>query len=265
MKVGFIGAGRMAEAIMSSLITTKTLDPHQILACDVSAARRTEVKRRLGVNAYSKARLVVDGADVLFLAIKPQDMDEALAPIADRITREHLVISIAAGKTIAHLEDLVPNARVIRVMPNLPVVVGEGMSAFCLCSHTTPQDQMLAKTLLGSTGRAIELPETVFDAVTALSGSGPAFFAYLLDCMVDAVGKMGIERRDALLLAEQTMLGSAKLLLDRSMDPKDLVDAVSSPKGTTVEGLGVLEPSDVSEVLRETIEAAARRSRELSG
>ncbi len=263
MKVGFIGAGNMAEAIISSMIAAKTLAPHEILACDLGGHRRRQVRSRFGISVYSRAKSVVDGADILFLCIKPQDMAAALEPIAHEITQKHLVISIAAGKTLAAIEGLLPEVRVVRVMPNLPCVVGEGMSVFCLGTKANQEDRILARLLLGCSGRTMELPEESFDAVTALSGSGPAFFALLLDCMVVAAGKMGIERKEALTLVEQTMLGTAKLLLERGTDPQDLITAVSSPGGTTVEGLSVLEASNVDEILRDTLMAAARRSSEL--
>lgn len=265
MKVGFLGAGKMAEAMIASLITTKTLDPHKILACDVDEARRQQIKRLFGINVYSRALAVVEGVDVLFLAVKPQQMDAALEPIAALLTPKHLLVSIVAGRTLASIEALVPEARVVRVMPNLPCVVGDGMSAFCMGSRATRADRTTVMQLLGCSGRVIELPEEQFDAVTALSGSGPAFLAHLLDGMVSAAEKMGIAREAAVVMAEQTMLGTARLLLDKDTDLADLVEAVSSRGGTTVAGMSVLRASDVGDVLHDTLQAAARRSRELSG
>lgn len=265
MKIGFIGAGNMAEAIITSLITTRTMGASEIFASDVSQDRRQALKKQHGINVYSRNDVLPGMADILFLSVKPQHIQEVAGEIADKITEHHLVISILAGKTTAVLERLLPVARVIRVMPNMPVQVFEGMSVFCAGQRATHADKATAAKLLGCFGKVIELTEDKFDAVTALSGSGPAFFAYLLDKMVTAAVEEGLARKDALLLAEQTMLGSAKLLLERGTDPVDLIKTVASARGTTAAGLEVLDKSDISSVLNSTIKAAARRSRELAG
>jgi pyrroline-5-carboxylate reductase len=264
MKIGFVGAGKMAEAIMAALIRNKTAAPNEVLACDISAERRDAIRRRLGIGVYSKADAVVDAADVIVLAVKPQDLQAALEPVAARVTGRQLVLSIAAGKTLAFLEALLPAARVVRVMPNLPSLVGEGMSVFCAGSRATGRDRARARSLLASFGKVLELPETAFDAVTALSGSGPAFIAHVLEAMENGAAALGLERADARLLALQTMLGTARYLAERGDEPKEFIAAVASPKGTTAAGLAVLDASDVAVVLARTLEAAARRSRELS-
>lgn len=264
MKIGFIGAGKMAEAMMSALVRSKAVAPNEVLACDVSAERRDVIRRRLGVGVYSKAESVVDAADTVVLAVKPQDLAAALAPLAEHFTPKHLVLSIAAGKTLGFLAGLLPAARVIRVMPNLPSVVGEGMSVFCAGSKATARDRTRARGLLSSFGKVLELPEKAFDAVTAVSGSGPAFFAYVLEAMVAGATALGLDRADARLLAEQTMLGTSRYLVERGDEPRDFIAAVASPKGTTAEGLAVLEASDVGTVLAAVLAAAARRSSELS-
>lgn len=264
MKVGFIGAGKMAEAILAALVASGVVKAAEITASDVSEARRRRMRRRYGAGVTARNRTVVARAQVVFLAVKPQQLDAVLEEIAPAVTRSHLFISIAAGKTIARLEALLPDARVIRVMPNLPCVVGEGVSAFCAGSRATRADRGTADALLSSCGKVLELPEELFDAVTAVSGSGPAFFAYLLNCVVEAGTAEGLTRADALLLAEQTMLGTARLLMEQNIDPQALIDAVTSAKGTTAAGRAVLEKSSVPGVLRRTIRAAARRSRELS-
>lgn len=263
-KVGFIGAGKMAEAIMSALLDSKTVAREDLVACDIAEERRVLLQESLGVTMHAEAAPVIDAADVVFLAVKPQVIAEALAPVVQRIASRHLVISIAAGKTIEFLEALLPAARVIRVMPNLPCVVNAGVSAFCLGERTTSNDRLLVSRFLECCGKVVEIPKSQFDIVTALSGSGPAFFAYVVDCMVDAADQLGMQREAALQFAEHTMFGTAKLLIEKSMDPKELIASVSSAKGTTVEGLNVLKPSDVHAVMVATLGAAARRSRELS-
>ena len=200
----------------------------------------------------------------MFLAVKPQNLAEVVSDAVGAFTDKHLVISILAGKKLATLEALLPAARVVRVMPNLPAVVSEAMSVFCLGARVGPVDRDTVLKLLGSFGKVLELPEDMFDAVTALSGSGPAFFACVLKEMVAAAVKLGLGVDQARLMAEQTMLGTARLLIEKGQTPDDLIRAVSSAKGTTAAGMAVLETSPLALILQETLTAAARRSRELN-
>lgn len=265
MKIGFLGAGKMAEAIMSGLIRAKHVEAHQIFASDVSADRRAALKHDHNINTYSKNALIPEMAEVVFLAVKPQQMDEVLAEIAPVVTDKHLVISIAAGRKLGGLERALPAARMVRVMPNLCCIVGQAMSAYCAGAKATTEDRKIVAGLLNCVGRSVELPEEQFDAVTALSGSGPAFFAYLMQAMADAAVREGLTPAHARLLAAQTMLGTATLLLEKDISTPDLIASVRSAKGTTDAGLKVLEPSMVQSLLEEAILAAARRSRELAG
>ncbi len=265
IQIGFIGAGKMAEAMMAGFIAKRVMAPDEILAGDVSAERLAEVSRKQGV------RLAVDNADVVrnarvcVLAVKPQQLDAVLRSLVPCFTSDHLIISIAAGKTTSYLESLVPNGRVVRVMPNIACLVGEGMNVYTRGARATTADSDLVARLLRCCGQAIELPEALFDAVTALSGSGPAFFAYLLDRFVDGAVQEGMPRSKALTLATQTMLGTARLLMENGMEPADLAGAVTSAKGTTAAGRAVLETPEMADLLSRTIAAAARRSRELAG
>ena len=265
MRIGFLGAGKMAEAILAALIRNRIVPASQIMIRDVVATRRAEIRRRYGVRIAATAIDLVDACDVVFLAVKPQDLDELTAHVAPAFDKRHVVMSIAAGKTLAHLQKLAGrHVRLVRVMPNLAVMVGEGMSAFCLGRQAKPADRKLAARLLGCCGRVVELAERHFDAVTALSGSGPAFFTYLMSAFSEAAEAEGLPADAARLLAEQTMLGAARYLLETGIEPKELIQAVASPKGTTAAGLAVLEGSAVRRVLGRTIQAAARRSHELS-
>jgi pyrroline-5-carboxylate reductase len=264
MKIGFVGAGKMAEAMISSFLARKVLAAHMIFASDISTERRSILKRLYNINVYSNNSIIPAMAEVIFLSIKPQQMGDVLTEMAPAITDKHLVISIAAGRKISAIQELLPRARCIRVMPNLASLVSEGMSVFCPGSSATAEDKRTAMKLLSCFGKVLELPEEKFDAVTAVSGSGPAFFAYLLNAIADAGVKQGLSKADALLLAEQTMLGTAKLLIEKKLDPQELIKSVTSAKGTTAAGLAILEKSSVSSVLCKTIIAAAERSRELS-
>ena len=265
MRIGFLGAGKMAEAILSALIRNQVVPASQIMIRDVVATRRADLRRRYGVRVAATATDLVKACDVVILAVKPQDLDELLSHVALSLDKRHVVISIAAGKTLAHLQKRTGrHVRLVRVMPNLAVMVGEGMSVFCIGSQAKPSDRKLAARLLGCCGRVVELDERHFDAVTALSGSGPAFFTYLMSALADAAEAEGLPAGAARLLAEQTMLGAARYLLETGIDPTEFVQAVASPKGTTAAGLKVLDASAVRRILGRTIQAAARRSHELS-
>ncbi len=265
MTIGFLGAGKMAEALLAGLLKARVARPADVMVCDVLPARRDEVASRYGVRATDAPLEVVTACRIVVLAVKPQDLEALLAGVAARLTRRHLVVSIAAGKNLAWLQARVGSeTRLVRVMPNLAVMVGAGMSVFCLGSQATAGDRTWAERLLGCSGRVLELEEPCFDAVTALSGSGPAFFAYLLNALAAAAAGEGLPAAAARLLAEQTMLGAARYLLETGQDPQTFIQAVASPKGTTAAGLAVLDGSTIAAILGDTIRAAAQRSRELS-
>lgn len=264
MKIGFVGGGRMAEAMIGALLQQRATSPHAVFASDCSAERRRLLKRRYAVNCYSKNAVVPTEADVLFLAVKPQNLADVIQDVRPVLTDKHLVISIVAGRRIASLESALGKGRVIRVMPNVGCLVAEAMSVFCAGGKAKQADRKLAAGLLGCFGRVLELPEDKLDAVTALSGSGPGFFAYFVKAFVDAAVKEGLNRTDAVLLATQTMLGAGRLMRDQQLGPGDVIKMVASPKGTTLAGLEVLERSKIPQTLRKTLRAAARRSRELS-
>lgn len=264
MKLAFIGAGKMAEALMEALLRSGLVRASDLRASDVDAARLAALAARLGIGAAAGNADAVRNADIVFLCTKPQQFDAMLDDLAPSLTPRHLLISIAAGKTLAGMEKRVPGIRVIRVMPNVCCLAGAGMNVFTPGSKATADDRKTAARLLGACGLARELPENQFDAVTALSGSGPAFFARFLLHMVEAAQAEGLSEADALALASQTMLGTARLLMDGPADPAQLIRNVTSARGTTAEGLAVLDQSPFAETVRAMIAAAARRSRELS-
>ena len=263
MKIGFIGAGKMAEALIAALVKTGIARPSDIIAGDVSPARLRFMKRNYQVRVAAGNPAVARGADMIWLAVKPQDLPGVLEELAPLMTPRHVVVSIAAGRDLAFFAKWLPRTRVIRVMPNLACLVGAGMSVFCANRRATAADRKRVARMLAAAGRVLELPEKHFDVVTALSGSGPAFFAYMLERLVRGAVAKGLGRGSACLLAEQTMMGAAKFLLETDTDPDTFIKAVASPKGTTAEGLAVLEGSDITKTLSDTIAAATRRGREL--
>jgi pyrroline-5-carboxylate reductase len=222
------------------------------------------VRRRLGIQVTADNAEVARRARVVFLAVKPQQMREVLAHLRPAVGARHLIVSIAAGIGIRSLEAALPSARVVRVMPNMACLVAASMSVYAAGRRATAADRRRVRGLLAALGDALELPERRFDAVTALSGSGPAFFAYAADAMADGAVGEGMRRADALRLAGQTLLGTARLLRERRIDPRDLIAGVASAKGTTAAGLAVMDAANARDILRRAVRAAARRSRELS-
>ena len=262
--IGFIGGGKMAEAMIAGLLRQGVLQAAEIFVGDVSDERRTLLASKYGVKVFSDNGLVAEQSRIVVLAVKPQGLEAAALTVAERLTRGHLVVSILAGKRIEKLQAVFPSARIVRVMPNLGALVGEGMSAFCCCGALAEADRDAVRQLLAAMGRTVELPESLFDAVTALSGSGPAFFAYYLQSLSEAAVQLGIPEAEAKTLAAQTMLGAARLVRDEVYTPESLIKAVSSEKGTTVAGMGVLLGSPLRDIALRTLKAAAARSEELS-
>ena len=262
MKIGFIGGGKMAEAIAASLLDAGMVEAGDVVVSDISAERLEALASKYGFAVTDSNPTVVTGSDIVVLAVKPQELDVVLEGVASA-TAGKLVVSIAAGKPLSYFEALLPGARIVRVMPNLACQVGEGMSAYCGGSDATEADLQQVDAILGCAGRALQVDEALFDAVTALSGSGPAFFAYALKALADGAVQEGMAPDAALLLAKQTMLGTAKVLLEKDLTPDTFMGQVASKGGTTAAGLAVLKEGPVALGLQSTIKAAADRSREL--
>lgn len=265
MTIGFLGAGKMAEAILAAVIRNGVAEAAEITACDKVPERLRELRKRYHVTVTEAPEGVLQRCTVVILAVKPQDLDDLLHHIAPLITKKHLLVSIAAGKTLAGLQSLLGDGvRVIRVMPNLALQVGAGMSVFCRGAQARVADGAAVRKILGTAGRVVELAEEHFDAVTALSGSGPAFFAYAMQALADGAVAEGLPPDTARVLAEQTMLGAAQVLLETGQDPGAFIQAVASPQGTTAAGLAVLEKSALRNIMARTVRAAAKRSAALS-
>ena len=265
MQIGFIGAGKMAEAIIAALVQTELCDPWEIMACDKSEARRDTMATTYQVAVTDNVAGTISTSDVIVLAVKPQDLGDLLKTHKKLFTKQQLVISIAAGKTLAVLrKSLGTKPRLIRVMPNLALMVQEGMSVYCAAKNATAADKKLAEQIFGSAGSVLELSEKRFDAVTALSGSGPAFFAYYLQAMIEGTVALGMPADAARLLAEQTLIGTGIYLQNTGRNIEEFIQAVASPKGTTAAGLAVLSKSSVAKNIAKTLAAAATRSAELS-
>jgi pyrroline-5-carboxylate reductase len=258
-----IGAGQMGEALIGGWLAAKTVPPDALFATDASTERRDMMKRRFGVRTGSDNRDAASWADVVVLAVKPQILDEVMKGLSSALAGK-LVLSIAAGVTITHLAKLAPKgARIVRAMPNTPVLVRDGVSALSFGAGVTEKDQQLARRLFEAVGRAVVVEERLMDAVTGLSGSGPAYVFLAIEALADGGVKMGLPRTVADLLAAQTVLGAARMVLDTGEHPAKLKDRVASPGGTTIAGLHRLEQGGLRATLMAAVEAAAKRSEEL--
>ncbi len=263
-KFGFIGAGNMAEALMKGILNSGEASPSEIIASEVVPARREYVTKALEISVVPDNAVVVREANVIILAVKPNIVAAVLDELKSMLTSDHLVISIAAGVKISFIEShLNWGVRVVRVMPNQPCLVGASASGFALGKSARKEDQELVQRLLDSVGVAFPLEEKLLDAVTGLSGSGPAYVYMMIEALADGGVLCGLPRDVATKLAAQTVFGSAKTVLDTKMHPAPLKDMVASPAGTTIEGMKVLEDGCLRGTVIRAVEAAAKKSAEL--
>jgi len=263
-KIGFLGAGNMATALIGGLTRSHLVEPEAVIASDIDPERRQQVTRRFGVRSTSDNREVVNFADIVVLAVKPGVAAKVLDEVAGAVRVDQIVISICAGISSAFVESrLAKKPPVLRVMPNTPAQVGAGVSAISCGAHAAPQHCALAMAILGAVGEVIEVPEKHLDAVTAISGSGPAYFFYLMEAMEAAGLAEGLPPALTQKLVKQTALGAAKLCIESSDDPRKLRQNVTSPGGTTDAALRLLEANNVGQLLVQAVREAAKRSREL--
>jgi pyrroline-5-carboxylate reductase len=262
--IGFLGAGKMATALARGFTRTGLVEGGHIVASDPSEKARAAFAAETGAATLACNREVVDAAQVLVLAVKPGCVEDVLREIRGRFRPEHLLISIAAGVRLARLEaGLEPGARVVRVMPNTPALIGASASAYALGRAASPEDAELTQRLLSAVGLAFAVPEPLLDAVTGLSGSGPAYVYVFIEALSDGGVAAGLPRDVATRLAAQTVLGGARMVLETGLHPGALKDMVASPGGTTIEGLHELERGGLRGTLMNAVRAAAQRSKAL--
>jgi pyrroline-5-carboxylate reductase len=262
--IAFIGAGNMAEALVKGLLRAGVASPQEIICTDRRPERGPELEKLYGVRFTSNNVAAVKEAAIVVLSVKPQVMEKVLAEIGPALDATKLVISIAAGIPIAALERQVGHGvRVIRTMPNTPALVGAGATALSPGEHATEADLTQAKALFDAIGMTVVVDEPLLDAVTGLSGSGPAYIFLIIEALSDGGVKAGLARAQAQALAAQTVFGSAKLLIETGEHPGRLKDQVTSPGGTAIAGLHTLEAGGLRTTLMNAVEAATNRSREL--
>mgnify|MGYP000845725140 FL=1 len=263
MKLALIGGGMMAEAVIAGVLREAVLPAEAVFVSEHKAARAEELKEAYGVQAFCSAESFLGDMDVVILAVKPNAAEAALLEIRGALRSDAVLVSIVAGLPLPKLEALLPGQPVVLVMPNTPLAVGEGMSAYALGSRAGAAHEEAIRTILAAAGKVVCVKESLMDAVTGLSGSGPAFAFLVIDALADGGVAAGLSRKDARLLAAQTLLGSAKMALDTGRHPDELRDQVTSPAGTTIAGLRVLEQRAVRGAFLDAVLSAAEKSKSL--
>ena len=262
--IGFIGAGNMAEALIRGLVKGNHIPAGSVLASGPRRERLEELRHKYAIETLTDNQAVARRCNIVVLSVKPQIMDKVLREIGDQLKPGTLVISIAAGVDTATIEEAVADGvRVVRAMPNTPALVGAGATAVSGGKYASEVDMATARAMFDAVGITVELEEIHLDAVTGLSGSGPAYVFLILEALSDAGVKVGLARRNAQKLAAQTVMGSAKMLLETDEHPGKLKDMVTSPGGTAIAGLHTLEEGGLRTTLINAVETATKRSREL--
>ena len=263
--IGIAGVGKMGQALVRGLLVGRVAPPSRILVSDAVPERAREVSLRHGVVTVASVTELAERADVLVLAAKPKDMPALVRSVGGHVRRDGLVITLAAGVRTAFIERaLAGRGRVVRMMPNLACAVGEGATAFALGATATDADALLVEEIMGAMGRVTKVDETLLDAVTALSGSGPGFIAGIAHHMIEGGVRSGLPRDVASRLLLQTMKGTADLLLTDGIEPMALYNMVATPSGTTAAGWALLVSREVPAAIRDAVVAAAQRARELA-
>lgn len=259
--LGFIGGGNMAAALVKGLLHSRVVPPEGIVVSDVKEERLRTLHDAHGVRTTLDNHELVRDVDVVVLSVKPQGIDKVLGAIGEDVRSAQLVVSVAAGVPVAALEARLPEGtRVVRAMPNTPATVDAGATAIAPGTHATEADLEVARALFAAVGRVVTLDESLLDAVTGLSGSGPAYVMLMIEALADGGVKVGLHRDTALLLAAQTVYGSAKLLLETGEHPGRLKDMVTSPGGTAIAGLHTLESGGLRRTLIDAVEVATTRA-----
>lgn len=263
-KVGFLGAGNMGEALIRGLLKAGLVPADHVFAADVRPDRLEQLGKLYGIHTFSDNALLVKRADVVILAVKPQIIHHVLREVARAVSAGQLFVSMAAGVPTAALRAGLPKGvRLIRVMPNTPALVLEGVTAVARAEGLRRGDLETAEEIFGAVGKVVVLEEELLDAVTGLSGSGPAYVALMIEALADGGVRVGLDRLTAMTLAAQTVLGSAKLLIETGMHPGQLKDMVTSPGGTAIAGITALEEGGVRRTLINAVERATLRSQDL--
>lgn len=265
MKIGFIGLGNMATAMISGMLEKGLVEPQEVIGSSKTSTTRDKVKERFNIATVLDNRKVAVEADILFLAVKPLFFSEIIAEIKDCVREKTLIVSIAAGKTLAYLKEAFgrPELKIVRCMPNTPALVLEGCTGVCAGDEVPKEDVDRVLKLMEAFGRADVVPERLMDAVVGVSGSSPAYVFMFIEAMADAAVAAGMPRKQAYEFAAQSVLGSAKMVLETGRHPGELKDMVCSPGGTTIEAVKILEEKGFRGVVMDAVEACVEKSRNM--
>lgn len=264
MKLGVIGCGKMGTALVAGALQAGVVEAKDVLGTDVFPGARDCFREKTGAEVTDDLSEVISASDIVLLCTKPQDAFSAMSDISGDAGEGKLLVSIAAGVTIENLEKHAPGGmRVVRTMPNTPALVGKGAAAYCLGTRCVEGDAEVVQALLASVGMAVQVPEKLMDAVTGLSGSGPAYIYLVIEALADGGVSAGLPRADALKLAAQTVSGAAEMVIQTGEHPAVLKDMVTSPGGTTIAGLTALEEKNVRAAFISAVSAAKDRAVEL--
>lgn len=262
-KIGFIGGGKMANAIMKGIINSNWAKNSNIFVSDKNQDTLTSLKNNYGVCCFDENKEVVKNAKIILLAVKPFVLCEVLNEIKDYITSEHVIFSIAAGISINTIENILGKVSVVRIMPNTPALVNEGMSAICKGNYARKEHVKIALDIFKNVGNVIESEEKYIDIITAISGSGPAFYYYIINEIAKAGENLGLDYNTCLKLSAQTALGASKMILNSGITPEQLIINVTTPGGCTAVGNEILKENKISDVLFDTINMTAKKANEL--
>lgn len=262
-KIGFIGGGKMATAILKGIINSNWCKANEIIVSDKNEAALKLLKDNYGVNTTLKNKDVLNSAKIILFAVKPFVLRDILNEIKEYITHEHIVLSIAAGISIDTIEEITGKIPVVRIMPNTPALVNEGMSAVCRGHYANDSHTQIAEEIFNSVGKVIKSEEKYIDIITAISGSGPAFYYYVINEIAKAGEKLGLDYEICLKLSAQTAYGSAKMVMESGINPEQLIINVTTPGGCTAVGNDVLKERKTDDILFETIEKTAKKAFEL--
>lgn len=264
--LGFIGCGTMGAAIVEGLVNKELVKTEEVFLLDKDRSKAEVLAGKIGAAEANSLKELCDNARILFIAVKPQDIKGLLEELKSCLSPSHVLVSVAAGVQMSFfVEQLGKPLKILRVMPNTPCLVGEGMSVVSKGEDVTEDEEKEVKGLMEAVGRVVSLDETHMDAVTGLSGSGPAYVLLIIEALADGGVEAGLSRKEALLLAAQTVLGSAKMYLEGDLHPAELKNRVTSPGGTTSAGLLAMEEGSIRAALIKAVKQAASRSKELGG
>lgn len=262
--IGFVGGGNMGGAMMSGLVKAGVFQAEQIIAYDVMQSALERLHAQIGVRTTDNFEVLADEADIIVLAVKPQILPSVLKQYREKITKDMLVISIAAGITMECLTGLLSTEhKLVRVMPNTPAMVGEGMAGVCVNANVSAEETELVMQIFNSFGKAELIPEKLIDAVVGVSGSSPAYVYMFIEALADGAVREGMPRPQAYKFAAQAVLGSAKMVLESGRHPGDLKDMVCSPAGTTIEAVKVLEEKGFRAAVIEAVHTASEKNRNM--